>query len=61
MGGAQAVELANQPAARVLRNLPGQAPQGRGRRHPLGRRDRAEGAQLAGSWDWTICGGGVLP
>ena len=27
MGGAQAVELANQPAARVLRDLPGQASQ----------------------------------
>ncbi|KAL5203144.1 hypothetical protein ABZP36_014096 [Zizania latifolia] len=43
MGGAQAVELADQPAARVLRGLPGQAPQRRGRRHPVGSRDRAEG------------------
>uniref|UniRef100_A0A452ZJC2 Uncharacterized protein n=1 Tax=Aegilops tauschii subsp. strangulata TaxID=200361 RepID=A0A452ZJC2_AEGTS len=43
VGGAAPVELARQPAARVLRGLPLQAPRGRGRRHALGRRDRAEG------------------
>jgi hypothetical protein len=44
------MELATQPAARVLWDLLGQAPPGRKRRHSVGHRDRVEGAQLARTW-----------